>query len=151
MTDKIDRTHGSTGSKPADGTEFNSGERPDNEEFDWFWYIVPEKINNIIDDISAIVSGNTQVGNASSADDATNVTGTYKGNDIDSDGDGKVNSADYADDADTVDGVQASGLAKLGDGVQAPVYGSTSDVPSGIGKGEFVYIDGDGLYMEDGN
>ncbi|AGF91209.1 hypothetical protein HAPG_00023 [Halorubrum phage GNf2] len=82
--------------------------------------------------------------------------------DIDSDGDGKVNSAEYADNADTVDGEDASAFAnsehnhdgryaRLYDGVQAPVYASTSDVPSGIGKGEFVYIDGDGLYVEDGN
>lgn len=98
-TDKIDRTHGSTGNKPPDGKEFVDGERPDDEQFDWFWYIVPNKIDSIIDDISAIVNGSTQVGDAASADDATNVTSTYKGNDIDTDGDGKVDSADVADNA----------------------------------------------------
>jgi len=154
MTDKINRTHGSTGNQPADGKEFKSGERPENEHFDWFWYTVTERINSILDDISNIVSGSTKVGAASTADDATNVTGSYKGNDIDSDGDGKVDSAEYADsadDADTVDGVEASNIAKLGVGVQVPVYSSTNDVPSSIGNGEFVVIDGDGLYMEDGN
>ena len=40
--------------------------------------------------------------------------------------------------------------ARLYDGVQAPVYASTADVPSSITKGELVYIDGDGLYVEDG-
>lgn len=53
-------------------------------------------------------------------------------------------------DADSVDGTEGSGLAKLNIGVEAPVYASTGDVPSSITKGEIVYIDGSGLYVEDG-
>lgn len=42
--------------------------------------------------------------------------------------------------------------ARLFDGVQAPVYQNLGDVPSGIGKGEIVFIDSEGkLYVEDGN
>ncbi|QCC48075.1 hypothetical protein [Halobellus limi] len=37
------------------------------------------------------------------------------------------------------------------DGASIPSYASTGDVPSGITAGELVYIDGDGLYLEDGN
>ena len=96
MTEKFNRTHGSTGTQPADGKEFQDGERPDDEEFDWFWYNVHEKINSLIDDIANIIDGTTQVGDASSADNATNVTATYKGNDLDSDGDGSVDQADVA-------------------------------------------------------
>jgi len=164
MTDKITRSHGSTGTEPVDGDEFESGQRPDNEHFDWFWYTVTTKINGIIDDIADIVDGTTTVGDASFADAAGTAT-NVKGNDIDSDGDGKVNSADYADaagDADTVDGEDASAFAdvshthdgrypRLFDGVQAPVYASQSDVPASISKGEMVYVDGDGLYVEDGS
>lgn len=47
-------------------------------------------------------------GTVDAADDAANVTSTYKGNDIDSNGDGKVDSADSADDAAAYDGVSPS-------------------------------------------
>lgn len=40
--------------------------------------------------------------------------------------------------------------AYLEDGIQAPIFTSKSDVPTSIGKGEIVFIDGDGLYVEDG-
>ena len=59
--------------------------------------------------------------------------------------------ADTAGDANTVDGINSTGIAKLGDGVEVPVFASTSDVPSSITKGEIVYIDEDGLYVEDGS
>jgi hypothetical protein len=64
-----------------------------------------------------------------------------------------VPNAEYADnagDADTLDGIDSSEFARLYDGVKTPVYASKSDVPNGIGKGELVFIDGDGLYVEDG-
>lgn len=124
MTDKIDRTHGSTGTKPADGKEFVQDERPKNEEFDWFWYTVPNKIDSLIDDITAIVNGETIVGEASTATEATNVTSTFKGNDLDSDGDGKVNSADYADNADQLDGNDASHFTTLSE------VNNNADVPN---------------------
>lgn len=40
--------------------------------------------------------------------------------------------------------------ARLFDGVKIPTYSSLSAVPAGITKGEIVYIDGDGIYVEDG-
>jgi hypothetical protein len=57
------------------------------------------------------------------------------------------NNADVPN-ADTVDGIDASGLAKRSVGVEHDVYTSESDVPSSITKGEVVLIDGDGLYVE---
>jgi hypothetical protein len=37
--EKIDYTHGDTGKKPTP-LDFNSNERPDAQEFDWWWYNV---------------------------------------------------------------------------------------------------------------
>lgn len=91
-------------------------------------------------------------------DDAT----TYKGNDIDADGDGSV---DAADDATTLQGNSPSAFAGSGhshtgetiDPAEAavatrltiPVYSSKSNVPAQP-EGSVVYISGDGLYVEDG-
>jgi len=96
MTDPIDRTHGSTGEKPPDGKEFVKDERPDESHFDWWWYTVTEKINSLIGDIGDIADGTTKVGAASSADTAGSAS-KLKGNDIDTDGDGKVDAANIAD------------------------------------------------------
>jgi len=101
MTDKIDRTHGSTGNKPPDGKEFSDGERPDDEHFDWWWYTVTERINSIVGEITAITNGTTSVGAADTAVDAENVTATYKQNDIDSNGDGVVDQAELANETVT--------------------------------------------------
>lgn len=43
-----------------------------------------------------------------------------------------------------------SGGVGLNVGVVFPTYPTVEDVPAGIEKGEVVYIDGDGLYVEDG-
>lgn len=59
---------------------------------------------------------------ANSAVNADNVTGTYKGNDIDTDGDGKVNSAMQADNA-----VNADNLGGLSASVYAPRVVSAGD------------------------
>jgi hypothetical protein len=55
---------------------------------------------------------------------------------------------DISGDADTVDGFQASELAKQNVGVEHDVYATKTDVPTSISKGEVVLIDGDGLYVE---
>jgi len=52
MTDKFNRTHGSTGTEPPDGKEFQQDERPDESHFDWFWYNVHTKINSLIDEVN---------------------------------------------------------------------------------------------------
>jgi hypothetical protein len=40
--------------------------------------------------------------------------------------------------------------ARVDTGIVVPVFASRADVPDSIEKGEVVYIDGDGLYEEDG-
>jgi len=114
---------GETGEFPIDGFFYEGGDQVNEKHLDALWNGLKELEN---DTRSAL-------------------------EEIDSDADGVVDEADYANNADTVDGFQASELAKLGVGVQAPVYNSTNDVPSSIGNGELVVINGDGLYIEDGN
>lgn len=71
---------------------------------------------------------------------AANFTGNLS---VTDDGDGTVT----IDDSHNHDGR----YARLYDGVQAPVYATLSDVPSGISKGEMVFNDNDNtLYVEDG-
>ena len=98
-------------------------------------------------------------------DDTTTDAETYKGNDIDSDGDGVVDSADSAADADALQGNGPSAFANSGhshtgesldpDSLAAatrltvPVYSGKSNVPAQP-EGSMVYISGDGLYVEDG-
>ena len=57
--------------------------------------------------------------------------------------------ADTAGDADTVDGLDSTDFARLYDGVQLPTFATTGDVPT-MSKGEVVFVDSDGLYIEDG-
>jgi hypothetical protein len=56
---------------------------------------------------------------------------------------------DISGDADSVDGLHSGDIAKLYDGVQLPTYSSLSNVPA-MSKGEMVFVDGDGAYVEDG-
>jgi len=103
--DKPDYTHGSNGTKPSNSVDYTNGDPLDADNLDYFINTPFEKIRAIIDRLVAIDSdGDGKVDAADTADDATNVTSTYKGNDIDSDGDGKVNSANSADTATTVKG-----------------------------------------------
>jgi hypothetical protein len=95
-------THGSDGTEPSVARDYANGDPLDADEFDYYVNTPFEKIKGIIDTLNNIDSGTLQVGDAATADDATNVTATYKGNDIDSDGDGQVDNADTADDATNV-------------------------------------------------
>jgi hypothetical protein len=57
--------------------------------------------------------------------------------------------ADTAGDANSVDGLDSTDFARLYDGVQLPTFATTGDVPA-MSKGEVVFVDSDGLYIEDG-
>lgn len=46
MAEGVDHTHGDTGVKPAQDLNFQDGDYPDPEEFDWFWSQVPSAIND---------------------------------------------------------------------------------------------------------
>jgi hypothetical protein len=136
----VDHTHGDVGEKPPQDLNFQSGDIPDPEVFDWFWSEVPAAINDHADEIEAIKSGETTIGSVSEADSATNV----KGNDIDSDGDGKVNAADQADVADTADRYKGNDIDTDGDGkVDAAETADTAASATNV-KGNDIDTDGDG-------
>jgi hypothetical protein len=56
MAKKVDHTHGDNGTKPADNLNFQIGDKPDPETFDWFWSEVPAAINNHADTLESIDS-----------------------------------------------------------------------------------------------
>lgn len=94
MADTVDHTHGDTGVKPAQDLNFQTGGFPNPEVFDWFWSEVPAAVNDHADLLGEIDSDEDGVVDA--AEYAQN-TDSYKGNDLDSDGDGKVDAAETAD------------------------------------------------------
>lgn len=94
--------HGSTGTEPSSPIDYNNGDPLDEAELDYYLNVEFTKIPQIITALEEIRDGDITVQNAtnaSSAIDATNVTSTYKGNDIDPDGDGSVAEADFATEA----------------------------------------------------
>ena len=84
--DNIDYSHGDSGTEPPSDHDFQNNQRPDAQNFDWFWSTVINRINGIISEF----------------------------NRLDSNDDGKVDAADQADNADTVDGLHADALADAG-------------------------------------
>lgn len=97
-SETVDHQHGAQGDKPPQDQDFQDGQYPDPEHFDWFWDQVPDAINDHAERLDSIDSdGDGKVDVADTAEEATNaenVTSTYKDNDIDSDGDGVVDKAD---------------------------------------------------------
>lgn len=113
MAKNVDHTHGDTGEKPAQDLNFQTGGFPDPEVFDWFWTEVPAAINDHANTIEAIdANEDGVVDEAAYAQD----TDSFKGNDLDTDGDGKVDAAETADSAKTADTVKGNDLDSDGDG-----------------------------------
>jgi hypothetical protein len=54
MADKVDHTHGDTGTKPSQDLNFQDSDYPDPQEFDWFWSQVPSAINDHADRLEDI-------------------------------------------------------------------------------------------------
>jgi hypothetical protein len=84
--DNIDYSHGDNGSEPSSALDFQQNQRPDAQNFDWFWSTVINRINGIISEF----------------------------NRLDSNDDGTVDAADQADNADMVDGEHAGAFADAG-------------------------------------
>lgn len=136
MAEGVDHTHGDTGEKPPQSLNFQDGDYPDPEHFDWFWSRVPSAINNHQSLIQSIDSDEDGVvdeadtanlyknqdidsdgdGQVDEADHADNVRSTYKGNDLDGDGDGRVDAADHANEADNTQAVKGNDIDSDGDG-----------------------------------
>jgi hypothetical protein len=78
---------------------------------------------------------------ADQADSATNATSSYKGTDIDADGDGRVNSADGVVGNDGA--VHAAG--------SLPRYNDTTAASSNTSEGDICYVEADNsVYLNDG-
>ena len=84
--DNISYSHGDNGSEPSSALDFQQNQRPDAQNFDWFWSTVINRINGINSEF----------------------------NRLDSNDDGKVDAADQADNADTLDGEHAGAFADAG-------------------------------------
>jgi len=104
----IDYSHGDSGTEPPSDHDFQHNQRPDAQNFDWFWSTVIDRINGIISEF----------------------------NRIDSDDDGKVDAADQADNADTLDGEHADAFADAGhDHPKSYINGYQSNTLSNVDGG----------------
>jgi len=96
-------THGSQGAAPGSALDYLNGDAVDPEHVDYYWYTLFHYINELIDALQAIDSNNDgKVDAADSADVASNITATYKGNDLDTNNNG------HPDEADQVLGLNGS-------------------------------------------
>jgi hypothetical protein len=106
--DNIDYSHGDDGSKPPSDLDFQQNQRPNAQIFDWFWSTVINRINGIISEF----------------------------NRLDSNDDGKVDAADQADNADTLDGEHAGAFADAGhDHPKSYINGYQSNTLSDVDDG----------------
>lgn len=93
--DTISHSHGDTGTQPNDGLDFQQNGRPKEQHFDWWWTAVIDALDGHASEFARLDSDDDgTVDRADYADDAD--ASTYKGNDVDTDGDGTVDSADTA-------------------------------------------------------
>jgi hypothetical protein len=136
--DTYDYQHGDVGDRPADGLNFQINGRPDAQTFDWLFTTVTAKIDGVIRTVDKILTGTLSVGRAESAAEADSAI-AYKGNDIDSDGDGIVDRADSAAEADTANLVKGNDIDADGDG-------TVDEADSAITvKNNDIDTDGDGI------
>lgn len=135
-------THGSQGTEPGSSLDYQNGDPLDADNFDYYVNVEFSKIKAIIDALNTLDSNDD--GKVDAADVADNTT-LYKGNDIDSDGDGVVNDADYAaqaGDADTVDNHHADAFHQEGEeAVDFIVENRTTDPSSPAVGREWVRTD----------
>jgi hypothetical protein len=99
--------HGSSGTEPANPIDYSSGDPLNADNLDYYLNTEFSKLDEIITALEEIKNGTIQVASAANADSAD----AYKNNDIDSDGDGRVNAAD------TAQNVKGNDIDSDGDGV----------------------------------
>jgi hypothetical protein len=152
-------SHGSTGTAPSSAIDYANGDPLNADELDYYLHVEFAKIKALIDWAESIdTNDDGKVDAADSADVATNVTSTYKGNDLDSDADGKVDAAETADSASTATTADTAGTVTGTDGTarlggQLPQYQSKSAAQNDadVTEGTIVYIqDQNQAYIEDG-
>jgi len=127
---------GSSGSKPSDGKDYSGGDNPQADHYDYLWNYIRVGFGKVEDRLNAIDSDDDGVvDEADYANDAD--ASTYKGSDIDSDGDGRV---DYADTSQLVKGTD---IDSDGDGVVNEAD-YANDADASTYKGSDIDSDGDG-------
>ena len=131
--DNIDYSHGDSGTEPPSDHDFQNNQRPDAQNFDWFWSTVINRINGINSEF----------------------------NRLDSNDDGKVDAADQADNADTVDGLHADALADTGHNhINGYQSNTLSNIDAGklancwetieVNSGDFTIVDNNTIEVNEG-
>jgi len=99
IPDKPSYTHGSTGTKPTTALDYANGDPLDADNLDYYLYTEFTKIKALIDVLNTLDSdGDGRVDAADHATEADNAS-QLNGNTYDDDGDGRVNAADHATEA----------------------------------------------------
>jgi hypothetical protein len=125
--DRFDYAHGDVGTEPPTALDFVSGAKPEPEYHDWFWTEVTSKINLLFDELDRLDSDDDGVvDEADYANDAD--ASTYKGQDLDSDGDGQVDAADQADNATTLQSLTPADIRTAIEDSGSVVVGDTTAI-----------------------
>ena len=134
-------THGSSGTVPPTAIDWESGDPVDEAYFDYFIDTQFDYIKALIDALNAIDSNDDgKVDAADFADDATNATSTFKGNDI-------VDSNGVAFNTHQVEGSDGN-YHSAG---SLPQFSGTSTAITNTSEGDIFYITGDNsVYMNNG-
>jgi len=95
---ELDYTHGAQGTKPSAPLDFQTGDPIPPENFDWYWYNVPQRINALVTDIDNILNGGVTVTEADRVDgwDKADIQNWVNNN-------ADVPNADLADQAQSVE------------------------------------------------
>ena len=128
----FDYTHGDTGTKPGNPLDFAKGERPQAQQFDWYWYKVTEAISGHADEFTRLDKDDDGVVDES---DTVAAGGNLKGNLNDAAGNQIYNnSGNYVvqnrleNDSVTVTagtGIDSAGTVALGESVTVDVDTTT--------------------------
>lgn len=130
-------THGSTGTEPGSPIDYQNGDAVDESEFDYFINTPFEKLKAILTHLRDLQDGTESVAVAESSNGGD--AESYKGNDIDSNGDGIV---DQADDADTLQSNSPSDLRVAVEDAATTILTSVTSI--NFGNGITATDDGDG-------
>lgn len=133
MADEVDHTHGSTGSKPPQDLNFEDGDFPNPEQFDWFWSEVPSAINDHASRLDAIDSDGDGI-----VDQADSVTDPYTDSDAVSAVDSEVdNAASSVAGLDDVVGGIDNPATRLSLGNNSPFSVDATGVELNFGEEDF--------------
>jgi hypothetical protein len=143
MARRVDHSHGDSGTKPDSNLNFQDGDYPDPEEFDWFWYNVPQAINDHAGTIEDFQNGNVSV---AQADNAAHLEGTSLSDVRSHDHStlGNVQSGQHHSKTDSLQEIQDSDPIAL-------VLNNLSGLSAGTQNRVLITTDNNGIYYDDGS